>query len=127
MEYTPVEWHTGDVITEEKLNSMVSGITEGVSEVTLVDIVTTYPDETHITYTLEKTYKEIYEAKLPVVSHINEETGLKAFGNILAVGANENSYIVMCEVFGETMELTSETEDGYPNYTTTVNEYRPYS
>lgn len=109
MEYTPVEWHTGDVITEEKLNSMVNGITEGVSEVLIVELTST-----DSVYTANKTIKEIYEAKFVAYKIVTTEDFFAYTSIVLYQKDQAGGYSITVIAGEDTLTLYADSENDYP-------------
>ena len=60
MRYIPTEWHTGDLITAEKLNKIETGVTDINTSFKLVKIHEESDDSYHLNYT----WQEISEAIL---------------------------------------------------------------
>ena len=57
MAYEPTNWKTGDVVTSAKLNKLEQGVAAGSG----VPVVHETYDESAGTYTLDKTWQEIYD------------------------------------------------------------------
>lgn len=57
MAYEPTNWKTGDVVTSAKLNKLEQGVAAGSG----VLVVHEAYDESAGTYTLDKTWQEIYD------------------------------------------------------------------
>ena len=62
MSYTPTEWKSGDTVTSAKLNKMEQGINTAINSGNVLMVNVTYDDEDNAT--LDKTWKEIYDAML---------------------------------------------------------------
>ena len=114
--YEPTNWKTGDVVTSAKLNKLEQGVANsGV----VVHITITQEGNT-ITYTLDKTYRQIKDALesgvLPIIledggNGLYRVSGVTYFGfnasqNVYGVGVNSG---VLTDA-----PLTTSTEDGYP-------------
>lgn len=105
MSYTPTEWKSGDIVTSEKLNKLEQGVASGGILVATVD---------GTTMTLDKTWKQLYDAPLAVVTG-DGPAGVsgKAVGFVLDAVFVADTYSV--GVFsGDLMRFTTDSEDGYP-------------
>ena len=100
MSYEPTNWKAGDTVTSAKLNKMEQGIAGGVN-ILLVS-------ENEGTSTLNKTWQEIHDADVAVVSKSYD--GVKTWGFVQAAGFAEEHYIV---VVGD-KNYVAESADGYP-------------
>ena len=75
MSYTKQTWNTGDTITADKLNHMEDGIMEsGESGAFIINVI-----DDGATWTLDKTWQEIYDAHssgvVCVIKYTSEEPG----------------------------------------------------
>ncbi len=113
--YEKQTWHTGDVITEEKLNHMEDGIASS----RMFFVGSTYDESTQIG-TLDKTYKEIVDAfnagQNVILKHL---VGTITYINPLVSYDNEdNIFAVSFFDFDNTAIATfiADSENGYPSY-----------
>ncbi len=108
--YEKQTWNTGDVITEEKLNHMEDGIASCGGMMA----VNSNHDSGTNTYTLDKTWKEIYDAYM---SGINVYTKYEVAENgsltIELLGRIERLQSSYEASFGITTYST-DSENGYP-------------
>jgi len=114
MAYEKQTWHTGDVITEEKLNHMEDGIASSGMFV----VGGTYDESTQTT-TLDKTYKEIVDAfnagQNVVLKNLN---GPATYINPLAFYSGQTNDFEVDFFDFNNMVVTSfwvDSENGYPS------------
>lgn len=115
MSYTPTEWHSGDIVTSEKMNKLEQGVAAaggggGVFYVTKVIA----GDEDPII--LNKTWKEIRDAaqsSLVICKRTYEDEDSCDFAYLAGYkeGGNGDPYIIY---FAYDETYFSETENGYP-------------
>ena len=113
MSYNKHTWATGNVVGAVDLNRMEQGIEDagnsGSGEVLVVNAVYNENDDS---YTLDKTWQEIYDAFPFVAVYINTNEELIK-NNIVSVGIYYGNYIVEAG-----LSLTTNFASGYP---TTAN------
>ena len=113
MSYTPTNWKAGDTVTSAKLNKMEQGIADGM----LVVRITT---EDGATFTMDKTWQQIYNANFAVCVIRNEENGAYAVQNIpifSVQGIEGEGYMVMINLPSDTPipnTFSAENPDDYP-------------
>ena len=115
MAYTPTEWECGDVVTAEKLNNIEEGIQEalesggGGAEPLVVH-------EDGDTYTLDKTWQEIYDAYPNVAIYTAASDGVSAYTKslITEVKYDHGEYSVKSSHEGD--RYATDDADGYPVY-----------
>ena len=124
MSYTPTEWQTGDIVTAEKLNKIENGIA-GVSSigggVFIVGVEKSSPPvgNTGSIYTLNKTWKEIYDAfeggQIVICRESKDGVTTDSIISSIIIDDFNGSYSVAFSqaVFGQ--ELTTSSENGYPS------------
>lgn len=109
MSYTKREWATGNVVGAVDLNRMEQGIEDagssGSGEVLVVNAVY---DSENDSYTLDKTWQEIYDAFPFVAVYINTNEMLFK-NNINNAGIYNGNYIVEAG-----LSLTTNSASGYP-------------
>lgn len=109
MSYTKREWATGNVVGAVDLNRMEQGIEEaGSSGSVEVLVANAIYDEIVDSYTLDKTWQEIYDAFPFVAVYINTN-GTLMKNNIVSVGIDNSNYIVEAG-----LSLTTNSASGYP-------------
>ena len=124
MSYEPTTWAAGDTVTSAKLNKMEQGIaTVNNSNILFVNMII----EDAVNFTLDKTWKEIYEASqsgfvIAKESYYENETWRgTGFNQILNIECVENIYSVSIIMFynvqPEILVLTTDSENGYPSGT----------
>jgi len=111
MSYTPTEWNNGDVITAEKLNKLENGVAAGGSGGGVLVV-----NMNSATGTLDKTWQEIFDAKIAVII-IEEED---AFSSAFVTGAFDNVVyyaVTAISSMGEEfayIQFKTDSPDGYP-------------
>ena len=109
MSYTKREWATGNVVGAVDLNRMEQGIEDaGSSGSGEVLVVNSVYNESDNSYTLNKTWQEIYDA-FPFVIEYTNENGAENKNIIHQVGNNNGIYFVSSI---DSYETTSAS--GYP-------------
>ena len=108
MSYNKRTWATGNVVGAVDLNRMEQGI-EDSRGVLVVNLVYNENDES---YTLDKTWQEIYDA-FPFVIVYRNENGIEDKSNIVSVGIDNDDYIVEAG-----RSFITNSASGYP---TTIN------
>lgn len=106
MAYEPTEWKSGDVVTSAKLNKLEQAVA-GLNGVLIVH-ATTEGDVT----TLDKTWQEIHDAVVYVIS--DEVEGL-----LLPTGtfSEDGNYIVGAFTYGmNPLAFRTDSADGYPEF-----------
>ena len=104
MSYTKREWATGNVVGAVDLNRMEQGIEDSRG----VLVVNSVYDSNTETYTLDKTWQEIYDAFPFVIEYYNvHETNGKM--NIFSVRIEDNVYVV-----GGFEDYRTSSANGYP-------------
>jgi hypothetical protein len=108
MSYEPTNWKDGDLVTSAKLNKMEQGIANGVLVVGCT--------ETKGTITLDKTWKQIYDADYAVCVEKVVFDGNRgvAYYPIAAVMERDGEYIVGVVIQDSPKTFTAETENDYP-------------
>ena len=105
MSYTKREWATGNVVGAVDLNRMEQGIEDSRG----VLVVNSVYDSENDSYTLDKTWQEIYDAFPFVIECVNaNEASFKQ--NILNVGIDNGVYIVEAG-----LSFTTNSASGYPS------------
>ena len=110
MSYTKREWATGNVVGAVDLNRMEQGIEDAGSGQILV--VNSIYDSENDSYTLDKTWQEIYDAYPLTVEYFNNN-GFTGKGFFNSVGNDNNTYAVL----GHETYITS-SSTGYPTTST---------
>ena len=62
MSYEPTVWKSGDVVTSAKLNKLENGVAGGGGTENIIVHLTQTDDGSHITETMDKTWKDIRDA-----------------------------------------------------------------
>lgn len=111
MSYEPTNWKDGDLVTSAKLNKMEQGIANGTLAVGIT--------KDGGTFTMNKTWRQIYDANFAVCVTRVEEDGTYTVNNIpiLAVSFMNNVYSVMINApSGSPVPgtFTAFSEDSYP-------------
>ena len=104
MSYTKREWATGNVVGAVDLNRMEQGIEDSRG----VLVVNSVYDSITDSYTLDKTWQEIYDA-FPFVIGYHNENGVDVKTTIHNVGIEDNTYFV-----GEIQSYRTSSASGYP-------------
>ena len=117
MAYNPTNWQTGDVVTSAKLNKIEDGIANSGAVLCL------RPTYENRTLTLDKTYKEIFDAVsggtfvfivFPSIDDNYEVVeGICETRYVESVGYSDDEYYVYSAAFN----YTAQTEDDYPSAT----------
>lgn len=89
MSYNKHIWATGNVVGAVDLNRMEQGIEDSRG----ILVVNSVYDSENDSYTLDKTWQEIYDA-FPFVIVYNNEDGAESKDNIISVRINSGDYIV---------------------------------
>ena len=112
MSYEPTNWKAGDVVTSAKLNKLEQGVANGVL---VVGCTTTAGDQGNI-YTLDKTWKQIFDADYAVCVEKDATEGNRfvAYYPIAAVMEKDGEYIVGVVIQDSPKTFTAETENDYP-------------
>ena len=125
MAYNKTTWKNGDTITAEKLNNLEEGVAGASSTgggVFIVEVEKSSPPvgNTGSIYTLNKTWKEIYDALFEggriVICHESKDdiTTDSIISSITIDDSNESYSVAFSQaVFGQ--ELTTDSENGYPS------------
>lgn len=104
MSYTKREWATGNVVGAVDLNRIENGIEDSRG----ILVVNAVYDSENDSYTLDKTWQEIYDA-FPFVIEYQNALGMEGKSNIISVGTNSSDYIV------ETgLSFITNSASGYP-------------
>lgn len=106
MSYTKREWATGNVVGAVDLNRMEQGIEDSRG----VLVVNSVYDSENDSYTLDKTWQEIYDA-FPFVIECTNIDGASFKNNIFNVGIDNGSYVVAAGLESFATNSTS----GYPS------------
>ncbi len=106
MSYNKHTWATGNVVGAVDLNRMEQGIEDAGSGQVLV--VNAIYDSSNNSWTLNKTWQEIYDAYPLVVEYINDD-GYESKCIIHQVGNNDGTYFVNGMV-----PYTTTSASGYP-------------
>lgn len=106
MSYTKREWAIGNVVGAVDLNRIEQGIEDAGSGQVLV--VNSVYDSNNDSYTLDKTWQEIYDAFPLVVEYINDN-GSESKQLFHYVSVENNTYYV-----GGNMDYTTPSVSGYP-------------
>ena len=110
MAYEKQTWQTGDVVTAEKLNHLEGGVAAAGS---MLIVHETY-DENTSTYTLDKTWQEIYDALISGIAILfqadfNEEDKVEqSFFNTAYI--TDDSFV--CD---GNVQYSASTANGYPS------------
>lgn len=107
MSYNKRTWATGNVVGAVDLNRMEQGIEDSRG----ILVVNSVYDSENDSYTLDKTWQEIYDAFPFVIEYHNDETESK--NNITSVSIDGGNYIVEAGV-----SFSTNSASGYP---TTLN------
>ena len=106
MSYTKREWATGNVVGAVDLNRMEQGIEDaGSGQVLIVNVVY---NSNNNSYTLDKTWQEIYDAYPFVIEYYNEN-GLESKHIIYQVFNDNGTYSV-----NGMDSYTTTSASGYP-------------
>lgn len=109
MAYEKQTWKTGDIITEEKLNHMEDGIASvGVL------IVNEYFDEFTEKQTLDKTWKEIYDALMNgIIVYLKcpDESSKYYIYALRGLSFTDGYFAVFDE-----RQYSTDSENGYPTF-----------
>lgn len=123
MSYTPTTWKAGDIVTSAKLNKIEQGISTATANGNILIVNAIYDDED--ISTLDKTWKEIYNAMLvgSVIIIENTSTNNVYQNNVISAIYKNDKYYIETVFFAEgpsgivpiqwTFSTTS--ENGYPN------------
>lgn len=98
MSYEPTVWKDGDLVTSAKLNKLEQGVAN------CGGILIVHADENG---RLDKTWQEIYDADLAVISLIGKDM---KFNTLPMVGVNNNIYTVDAQV----ERFNASAPDDYP-------------
>lgn len=118
MSYVEQTWQTGDTVTAEKLNHMEAGIAGAVGSMVLTETETPdTPSPGATTYTLNKTWQEIYDAIIAgiyvgmVVEYTDGGHDYTQFEMVYSVShSNDYGY----QVHTSTDVYTASTANDYP-------------
>ena len=112
MSYTPTEWKAGDTVTSAKLNKMEQGIAD--NNVTPLFI---YGNTSGSLETLNKTWKEIYDAMITqgrqVIYIHSPADSFALYCPCIGMKKESDSYRVY---FGLDRDYSTDDENGYPHY-----------
>lgn len=108
MSYEPTNWKDGDLVTSAKLNKMEQGIANGVLVVGCT--------RTEDTITLDKTWKQIYDADYAVCVEKVEENDYMGsyYCPILGVTATPDGYWLLIDIADSITQFDAATENDYP-------------
>ena len=117
MSYEPTNWKDGDLVTSAKLNKLEQGVANGGGGMLVVNC-TRVTDDQGTTFTLDKTWKQIYDADYAVCVEKTTLYGNSAvlYHPIEAIGEENGSYKIGIEIQGDFDLFTAETENDYPTY-----------
>jgi hypothetical protein len=107
MSYTPTEWKAGDTVTSAKLNKLEQGVAS--SGGTDILFVTATYDDVEQTYTLNKTWTEIYNANVAIITFT--DTDMKGIALVTEIEHTGEGYAVQ-DVNGTT--YIADSANGYP-------------
>ena len=116
MRYTPTQWKAGDVVTSEKLNKIEQGIaSNGGGSGGGILIVTGILSGA--TVTLDKTWKEIYDADFAVIKIISQEPMIISYAVISNIYFTGSKYELSVTTDETIIYFDTDTENGYPSTT----------
>lgn len=111
MSYEPTTWKDGDLVTSAKLNKLEQGVANGGSNEMVLLHVTDNGDGTS-TYTLDKTWQEIWDNNYTVACV--ETSSRKDFCQIDAIDAQDYTVHLLSEMLDVSGWLEATSADGYP-------------
>ena len=126
MSYTKQTWHTGDTITDTKLNHMEDGIESASGGGGSTFVITATYDEQEDTVNLDKTWNEIktaYDNGSMILIHgsLDIEGALSWYANpVVEIGHNPNGQNYYVLAFNSSMPsdqqpvYTTDNINGYP-------------
>lgn len=105
MSYEPTVWKDGDLVTSAKLNKLEQGVANGGG------VLVVHVDKN---YRLDKTWQEIYDAELAVISLM--EDGHKGVFLINTIYIENDTYCVQLPILDGTSTFSTSSPDDYPSF-----------